>query len=120
MSLLYIYYSQNLNLTIIFYRCHLYTSFKLPYVGLQCVIVVHVFPDHTHLLFHMLLVFSCCVFVVVFLYNFVESDHGIFFTAILLPSADSRRVAVSFKPKYVHEVLVYCLVKHAQEKVWFT
>ena len=63
---IYIYYSQNLNLTIIFYRCHLYTSFKVPWVGLQCVIVVHVFPDHTHLLFHMLLVFSCYVFVVVF------------------------------------------------------
>ena len=61
-----LYYCQNLNLTIIFYRCHLYTSFKVPYVGLQCVIVVHVFPDHTHLLFHILLVFSCCFFVVVF------------------------------------------------------
>ena len=34
--------------------------------------------------------------------------------AILLPSADSRRVLVSYKRKYVHEV--NCLVKHAQEK----
>ena len=36
--------------------------------------------------------------------------------AILLPSADSRRVAVSYKQKYVHEVLVNRLVKPAQEK----
>ena len=37
-------------------------------------------------------------------------------TVILLPSADSRRVVVSYKQKYVHEVLVNCLVKLAQEK----
>ena len=37
-------------------------------------------------------------------------------TAILLLSADSRRVVVSYKRKYVHEVLVNCLVKLAQEK----
>ena len=36
-------------------------------------------------------------------------------TAILLPSADSRRV-VSYKQKYVHEVLVNRLVELAQEK----
>ena len=36
-------------------------------------------------------------------------------TAILLPSADSRRV-VSFKRKYVHEVKVNRLVKLSQEK----
>ena len=36
--------------------------------------------------------------------------------AILLPSADSRRVVVSYKQKYVHEVLVNRLVKLAQEK----
>ena len=34
-----------------------------------------------------------------------------FHTAILLPSTDSRRVVVSFKQKYLHEVLVNCLVK---------
>ena len=39
-------------------------------------------------------------------------------TAILLPSADSRRVVVSYKWKYVHEVLVNRLVKLAEEKVW--
>ena len=31
---------------------------------------------------------------------------------------DSRRVDVIYKRKYVHEVLVICLVKLAQEKVW--
>ena len=34
------------------------------------------------------------------------------------PSADSRRVGVSYKGKYVHKVLVNCLVKHAEEKLW--
>ena len=34
------------------------------------------------------------------------------------PSADSRKVGVSYKEKYVHKVLVNCLVKLAQEKVW--
>ena len=38
------------------------------------------------------------------------------YTAILLPYADSRRVVVSYKRKYVHEALVNCLVKFAQEK----
>ena len=37
-------------------------------------------------------------------------------TAILLPSADSRRVVVSYKRKYVHKVLVNGLVKVTQEK----
>ena len=32
------------------------------------------------------------------------------------PSADSRRVGGSYKRKYVHNILVYCLVKFAQEK----
>ena len=36
--------------------------------------------------------------------------------AILLPSTDSRKVDVSYKQKYVHKVLVNCLVKLAQEK----
>ena len=48
--------------------------------------------------------------------TFVEIDHEMFSTAILLPSADSRRVVVSYKQKYVHEVLVNSLVKLAQEK----
>ena len=52
-------------------------------------------------------------------HTFVEVDHEIISTAILLPSADSRRVVVSYKQKYVHEVLVNHLVKLAQEKSVF-
>ena len=37
---------------------------------------------------------------------FLEIDHEIISTVILLPSADSKRVVVSYKPMYVHEVLV--------------
>ena len=44
-------------------------------------------------------------------HTFVEIDHEIFFTAILLPSADPKSVVVSYKRKYVHKVLVNCLVK---------
>ena len=33
-----------------------------------------------------------------------------------LPLNHSRRIVVSYKPKYVHEVLVNCLFKLAQEK----
>ena len=36
--------------------------------------------------------------------------------AFLLPSAVSRRVVVSYKRKFVHQVLVNGLVKLAQEK----
>ena len=49
---------------------------------------------------------------------FVGIDHEMISTAILLPSAVSRRVVVSYKRKHVHEVLVNCLVKIAQEKKW--
>ena len=34
------------------------------------------------------------------------------------PSTDSRRVVVSYKLKYAHEILVNHLIKPAQEKVW--
>ena len=51
-------------------------------------------------------------------HTFFEIDHEIISRAILLPSADSRRVVVSYKPKYVHEVLVNHLVKPAWRKVW--
>ena len=44
-------------------------------------------------------------------HSFVETDHEIISTGILLPSADSRRVVVSYKLKYVHKVLVNCLGK---------
>ena len=33
-----------------------------------------------------------------------------------LPLNHSRRIVVSYKRKYVHEVLVNCLIKLAQEK----
>ena len=51
-------------------------------------------------------------------HTFVVIDREIFSTAILLPSADSRRDVVSYKRKYVHGVLVNRLFKLAQEKVW--
>ena len=49
-------------------------------------------------------------------HTFMEIDHEIISTAIFLPYVDSRRVVVSYKRKYVQEVLVNCLVKLAQEK----
>ena len=49
-------------------------------------------------------------------HTFVEIDHEIISMAILLHSANSRRVVVSYTRKYVHEVLVNHLVKLAQEK----
>ena len=52
-------------------------------------------------------------------HTFVEIDHEIISTVILLPSSDFRRVVVSYKLKYVQEVLVNCLFKLAQEKVWY-
>ena len=52
-------------------------------------------------------------------HTFVEIDPEAISTAILLPSADSRKVVVSYKKKYVHKVhvLVNGLVKLAQEKL---
>ena len=47
---------------------------------------------------------------------FMEIDHEIIFMSILLPSADSRKVVVSYKRKYMHKVLVNRLVKLAQVK----
>ena len=47
-------------------------------------------------------------------HTFVEIE--IISTAILILSADSRRVVISYKQKFVHEVLVNRLVKLAQEK----
>ena len=49
-------------------------------------------------------------------HTFAEIDHEIISTAILLPSADSKRVVVSYKRKYVLEVLVNYLVKLVQGK----
>ena len=49
-------------------------------------------------------------------HTFVEIDHVIISTVLLPPSPDSRRVVVSYKQKNVHEVLVNCFVKLAEEK----
>ena len=49
-------------------------------------------------------------------HTFAEIDHKIISTAIFLPSADSRRVVISYKQKYVHEELVH-LVKLPKKKV---
>ena len=46
-------------------------------------------------------------------HTFIEIDHEIISTAILLPYADSRRVVVSYKRKSVHEVLVNRFVELA-------
>ena len=52
-------------------------------------------------------------------HTFVEIDHEMISTVILLLRLNhSRRVVVSYKRKYVHKVLVNCLFKPAQEKVW--
>ena len=54
-------------------------------------------------------------------HTFVEIDHEIISTVILLlPLIYSRRVVVSYKRKYVHELLVNHLLKPAQEKVWLS
>ena len=49
-------------------------------------------------------------------HTFSETDHEIISTVILPPSADSRRIVVSYKRKYVHEALINRLVKLAQDK----
>ena len=52
-------------------------------------------------------------------HTFTKIDHEIISTAILLPSADSRRAVFQLQVKvYVHGVLVKHLVKLAKEKVW--
>ena len=52
-------------------------------------------------------------------HNFVEIDHEIISTVILLPSADSfKKCCCSYKPKYGLKLLVNHLFKPAEEKVW--
>ena len=52
-------------------------------------------------------------------HTFVKIDHEMISTVILLlPLIHSRRVVVSYKRKYVHELLVNRLFKPVQEKVW--
>ena len=48
-------------------------------------------------------------------HTYVEIDHEIISMAFFIPSDDSRRIVVSYKRKYVHEVLVNHLFKLAQE-----
>ena len=50
-------------------------------------------------------------------HTFVEIDHEIISTGLYChsPSADGRRVVVSYKRKYVHEVLVNGVVKLVDE-----
>ena len=51
--------------------------------------------------------------------SFVEIDHEMISTVILLPSADSfKKSCCQLQAKYVHELLVNHLLKPAQEKVW--
>ena len=51
-------------------------------------------------------------------HTLVEIDR-IISMVILLPSAESfKKGCCQLKRKYVHEVLVNCLFKLAQEKVW--
>ena len=51
-------------------------------------------------------------------HTFVEIDYEIISMVILLlnPLYHSKRIVVSYNRKYVHEVLVNCLFKLAQEK----
>ena len=58
-------------------------------------------------------------------HTFVEIDHELISTVILLPSADSFKkgccqlqAKICDKRKYVHKLLVNRLFKPAQEKVW--
>ena len=52
-------------------------------------------------------------------HTFVEIDREKFSTVILLPSTDSfKKGFVSYKQKYVHDLLVNSMFKPAQEKVW--
>ena len=54
-------------------------------------------------------------------HTFVETEHEIISTLILLPSAESfKKGCCQLKAKVgcVKEVLVNCLFKLAQEKVW--
>ena len=51
-------------------------------------------------------------------HTFMEFDHEMISTVISLPLFHSRRVVVSYKRKYVHELLVKHLFKPAQEKLW--
>ena len=51
--------------------------------------------------------------------TFMKIDYGIILRSFsFLPLMHLRRVVVNYKRKDVHELLVNCLFKLAQEKVW--
>ena len=49
--------------------------------------------------------------------TFVQIDHEIISMVFSILLNHSRRVVVSYKRKYLHKVLVNCLLKFAQEKM---
>ena len=51
-------------------------------------------------------------------HTFMEIDHELISTVILLPSADSRRVVVSYKQEYVHGVLVNEEAQHGWSELF--
>ena len=54
-------------------------------------------------------------------HTFVEIDHEIIYTVILLPSADLfKKGCCQLQAKDVHKLLVNRLLKPAQEKVWLS
>ena len=56
-------------------------------------------------------------------HTFVEIDHEIISTVILLPSADLFKKGccqLQAKVQYVHKLLINRLLKPAQEKVWLS
>ena len=48
----------------------------------------------------------------------MKIEHEMISMAIFLPSTDLGRVVIGNKQKYVHKVLVNCLVKLVQGKLW--
>ena len=52
-------------------------------------------------------------------HTFVEIDYEIISTVFLLPSAESfKKDCCQLQAKYVHNLLVNCMFKLAQEQVW--
>ena len=51
-------------------------------------------------------------------HTFMKIEHEMISMAIFLPSTDLGRFVTSNKQKYVHKVLVNCLAKLVQGKLW--
>ena len=60
---------------------------------------------------------SSCEFIPAQYHTFMKIEHEMISMAIFLPSTDLGRVVISNKQKYVHKVLVNCLVKLVQGKL---